>query len=628
MSVRNNAVNLNNGGTLNLGTYGYGTPGSFIDNIYYMEEGSQPPTIMGLRQFPVKELVIADAHYTSLSNLLFGGVSEETLATDEWKDAKEEFSRYAYFIWGDLESGGAYIRRTGQNMFVIGGISGFYKNTDYNTYYYSMSEANRSYSWATVNDLCFMYDSDWVNLSNPVIRVFCMDGLTTTDYWYHAYSEAYIGTTYGTEQLTSMSQVVLNNEWVTILTPPSTVPKSFWYPRPNVVPPMGQSYEILGDREQNPILVRISGDVWGGQSFNPDPEDNPTEGGGDSSASGGYGGYSSDTGNIGNSNPAGDSVNVINSGFMSLFNPTTGQVKGLSNWLFDNGTFTDIMANSVKRLIADPMDFILFLALCRVTPPSSVQKTIKFAGVSTGITANYINNQFVDVNCGNVTIDLKKLTGTFLDYNPNTKIQLFLPYIGIVSLDTDSVVNATINILYHCDLMSGSCVAQVKVTRGIRREGDTELNDVLYTFQGNIFEIVPITATDWRGAVSSMIQGISGGLQLASGNAGGVSTMAQAVMSDKVSVSHSGTLAGSYGYMDNQTPYIIISRPINANPSKYGEWRGYTSNIRAKIGSLSGYTEIVPETLWLGTKTGGDFSSILKEEAEMLKSIVSSGFYV
>lgn len=623
MAINNNAVPSSSGGSVNFGTYDYGGD-IVVQNVSYMAEGSAIPTVCSLRSFPIRNLKTPDARYTAIQTLLFGGVSEEVLQTDAFIEARNDFYDYAYFIWGSLEAGGCYIRRLTKETYAIGGISGLYLNTDYNEYRYSQLEASRPYVYGTADDLCFMYDADWVTKPNPIIEVFCTDGLE--GYYVHDTINAGVGTTNGAEPLNNMAEVVNDVSWVTILTPPSTQPHSFWYATPNLTPPYSISYEILGDREQNPRMVRISGDVWGGENYNPEDtdDDESNENGGNAQNGGGGGGYNPNTGNVGNSNPAGDSVNVINSGFVTLFNPTTQQVKDLNTWLFSDATFTQTLANSVKRLMADPMDFILFLALCRVTPPSSYQEVIKFAGISTSVSANYINNQFVNVNCGSVTVSSKNdLTNTFLDYNPNTKISLFLPYIGIVPMDTDTIVNSTVNVLYICDLMSGSCVAQVKCTRGIRRTGDTNLNDVIYTYQGNIFEMVPLTGTDWRGAISSLMQGIGGAVQLATGNAGGVSTIASAVLSDKVSVSHSGTLAGSYGYMDNQKPYFIITRPVNANPSRYGNWRGYTSNQLVKLSSVSGYTEILPETIWTD-----NFDGILEGEVDLLKSICSSGIYL
>jgi hypothetical protein len=75
--------------------------------------------------------------------------------------------------------------------------------------------------------------------------------------------------------------------------------------------------------------------------------------------------------------------------------------------------------------------------------------------------------------------------------------------------------------------------------------------------------------------------------------------------------------------MDLQEPYIIVERPIDDNPYNYRAFKGYVLNMRYNLGNLKGYTEIESETLWVN-----GFDGITDEEAEMLKSITSSGFYL
>lgn len=619
MAVNNNATKDNIGGSVLFGTFDYGDDAP-MNNSSYMAQGSASPSLLSLRSLPIRNLPITNS-FADAFGILTQGVNEAMLESEEWAEAKTKCNNSVYWLWGSLDAGGCYIRRESSEFYRIGGVTGFYKNTNYNEYSYMISEANRPYNYATCDDICFMYDADWLGAPQPVINVFCTDGLTEYYTWSTAYDYDLTAGTIELHPLTNMSEVV-NTDWIFYPTLLRYVPRTWWNGRANTPTHYNLNYEIFGDRGQLP-LERISGDEWGGQEFDPSEEDDPNANGGDSGQGGGNGGYNNQTGGVGNSNPAGDSVNVVNSGFVTLYNPTTAQVKSFNTWLFSEASFTSVLSNTVKRLVANPMDFVLFLALCRVTPPSKYQEVIKFAGINTNITANLINNQFCSVNCGSVTIGDKELTGTFLDYNPHTKIEIFLPYIGIVPLDTDTVINSTVNVTYQCDLMSGSCVAQIKCSRGVRRLGDTNLNDVIYTYQGNIFEIVPLTSTDWRGAISSLIQGIGGVAQLASKDLGGVATMAQAVLNNKVSVARSGSLSGSYGYMDNQKPYLIITRPINANPSEYGKWRGYTSNIMRSLGSVSGYTEILPETIWTD-----NFDGILEGEVELLKSICSSGIYL
>jgi hypothetical protein len=390
----------------------------------------------------------------------------------------------------------------------------------------------------------------------------------------------------------------------------------------SVVTPYNLAYDLLGWTEQELSTINLLSGSPYGYGLEEDEEEDPTGTGGYSEGGGGGGSYPSETGNVDFSDPTQMGVNVINSGFVTLYNPTLSEVKSFNTWLFND--VTDVISGTLKKLIADPIDYVLFLSLCHFNPPNSgaVTDTIHFAGINTSVTSKKITNQFARVDCG--TIHLPGDTQTFLDYNPNTKISIYLPYIGINELNSDDVIGSNIHVMYYIDLLTGACICQIKCSRDVRiQTGDSYLNDVIYSFSGNCYEQIPITGTDWRGLATSIMQGVSGAVSLATGNLAGAGAIASAVISDKNSVSHSGNMGGSFGYMDNQKPYLILERPINNNPYNFRGYKGYTLNMRRRIGDLRGYTEIDDECAWID-----NFNGISGEEAEMLKRVLSTGFYL
>lgn len=77
---------------------------------------------------------------------------------------------------------------------------------------------------------------------------------------------------------------------------------------------------------------------------------------------------------------------------------------------------------------------------------------------TTNINADMINDDDIIVDLGNATI-----TG---EYNnemdaKHAEIQIILPFISIVSLDAEKVMNKTINIKYKCNLITGVCIAYI-----------------------------------------------------------------------------------------------------------------------------------------------------------------------
>lgn len=77
---------------------------------------------------------------------------------------------------------------------------------------------------------------------------------------------------------------------------------------------------------------------------------------------------------------------------------------------------------------------------------------------TTNINADMIDDDDVIIDLGNATI-----TG---EYNnemdaKHAEIQIILPFISIVSLDAEKVMNKTINIKYKCNLITGVCIAYI-----------------------------------------------------------------------------------------------------------------------------------------------------------------------
>ena len=236
-------------------------------------------------------------------------------------------------------------------------------------------------------------------------------------------------------------------------------------------------------------------------------------------------------------------------------------------------------------------------------------KNLIFGNIDSGVDCKVVTSQWLVVNCGFVTIP--EFWGNYLDYNPYTKLRLYLPYIGEIDLNADDLIgpyyndkNIQIGIVYHIDVITGACVAYV--TRG-EGAGENARNDVFYTATGNVLMQIPITGNDFKGAYSAIIgiagAAIAGGTAAAAvkgataGSIGagaavaGVSATIANVTSEKESIRHSGNMAGTAGIMGTQKPYIYIDRPSQAEPYKQGEYTGYPSLIQHdRIGQVSGYT--------------------------------------
>ncbi len=83
------------------------------------------------------------------------------------------------------------------------------------------------------------------------------------------------------------------------------------------------------------------------------------------------------------------------------------------------------------------------------------------------------------VDFGSVT--LNEHWGGALDYE--TKVEIYLPYVGYQELDTANVMGKTLHLIYKIDVMSADCVAQIYID-----------GDCFYQFNGNCGYELPISA--------------------------------------------------------------------------------------------------------------------------------------
>ena len=328
---------------------------------------------------------------------------------------------------------------------------------------------------------------------------------------------------------------------------------------------------------------------------------------GDSSQpQGGGGNFDKTTDNI--EAPLLPTVNSLNTGFITAYHCTTEQINSFANWLWTSDFF-----ENVKKIITNPIDNIIGLLLLPISEYTEVDSTIKCALVDSGINAKRITSQYVDINFGDLKID--EYFGSALDYNPYTKIEIYLPYCGIKTLDDDVVMNSTINLTYRIDVLTGDTIILIKVIKNIN---DTELSSIMYHYNTNIAVNIPFTGANFTEYYKTAISGIVG---IASSVASGVTGIGSAVNSalnvacNKLQVSKSSNISSNYGYLGVKYPYLIITRPIQSIPNNYKQYYGYPLNITTELNALSGYTEVEEihlEGLNINTLEMSELDNLLK----------------
>lgn len=274
-------------------------------------------------------------------------------------------------------------------------------------------------------------------------------------------------------------------------------------------------------------------------------------------------------------------TSALSTGFIKAYKLTAGQAQQLSTYML-----SDDFLDNVKKLMANPIDYIIGFHMIPADP-YTVGRNIIIGGVDTEIGANMITNEYVNFSCGSLKVP--EYWGSFIDYAPNCKAEIYVPFIGICPLDIDDIMNATLTLEYNINVLSGSCTAYLHCNTA------RTLKSTVYYWNGNMQSQIPITNTDYtnkvNGAIGAVGNLISAGMTGNPGAAVGAAANIADVALKKPTIQKSGTLAGDVGMLSEFRPFLIITRPVQALPKNYRSLKGNTSQIGGTVGSFSGFVE-------------------------------------
>ena len=314
--------------------------------------------------------------------------------------------------------------------------------------------------------------------------------------------------------------------------------------------------------------------------------DNPYGEGGSATVGGGDGMFGDPDATDGAEVPDLPTISAADLGFITMYNPDAAQLKSLSDFMWSN--LFDLA--TYKKLFSDPMQSIIGLAIVPVQPSVGGSKNVMFGTIDSGISMNYLSTNYVQLDCGSVSID--KYVGCFMDNEPYTKVSIYLPFIGIRQISADDVMGRSIHVVYNIDVLTGACACFLDVSG----------KGVLYSYNGSCITNVPLTSVNFSGAIQNAVSAIGSAIGMAAGMATGaapitamsavglMTSAANTALNSKPQVQRSGNLGGSAGIMSVMTPYVIIERPNLSVPNKIENFVGQTSNITMYLGDCKGFT--------------------------------------
>lgn len=285
------------------------------------------------------------------------------------------------------------------------------------------------------------------------------------------------------------------------------------------------------------------------------------------------------------------------SSLWSVYNPTQSEVNAFGSWLWSSD-----FVEQLKKMFNDPMQAIIGIHKVFATPDTGARANIKCGYIDSGVSALTVTSQYTEVDCG--TVSLLEYFGNVFDYQPYTSVRVFLPFIGIVSLNVADVMRSSISIKYKVDVFTGACIAEISVKRDAHKS-------VIYTFTGSAIVSYPLSAGTYAGVISAAI-GVATSLMRGS-VVGAIASAASAHADTETS----GSFSGSAGAMGGKKPYLIISRPISKLADGENTFDGYPSGEINIVGNCSGFIKCFDVHLRIDTATD--------KELEEIRALLLSG---
>ena len=281
-------------------------------------------------------------------------------------------------------------------------------------------------------------------------------------------------------------------------------------------------------------------------------------------------------------------ASAIGTGFINAYKITKGNLQTLGECLW--GT---TLEGFLSGLFINPLDYIVSLCVFPCSPDVGSTEAIKLGrwecstdptkGLLFNSSGALLSSQFKVIDFG--TLAIPENWGNFLDYS-QTNIELYLPFVGSVSIDVSECMSGTINVQYTIDFLTGMCVANVLCTRSnyVLPSGKAlSYVHAQHAYQGNCAVQIPLSRADYGSMVGSLINACT---QAITNPVGGFIGMAADAVGGglRPNISSKGNIVANSGFCSVLYPYIRITRPITAEPESYQEVMGLPSYINTTLG--------------------------------------------
>ena len=281
----------------------------------------------------------------------------------------------------------------------------------------------------------------------------------------------------------------------------------------------------------------------------------------------------------------------VKSGLYTLWHPSADNLQNLGAFLYGATA-----QGTIASIIGDPINAIIQLTEWAVTPVDGPSKSPVICNIAaTDLKMPTIPNQFMQFDCG--TVEIPREYHDFRDYEPYTRLSLFLPFVGDVNISTnDCITPHKIHVIYNIDFLSGVACAEVLVDE-----------DVRYAYQAAMCAAIPVTSSDASRLLASLIGaavgavggGVMGGI--VGGTAGSrmvarslIGGFSEAAMSpiNGIQTQRTGSISANTGLLGEMKPYVLVTRPISVVADQYKSLLGQPYQLDGTLGSQTGFVKV------------------------------------
>ena len=270
-----------------------------------------------------------------------------------------------------------------------------------------------------------------------------------------------------------------------------------------------------------------------------------------------------------------DSTNISVSGEVcKTFQISDIELRKLSQFLWSSNFFDNVLLVNNR-----PIENIISLkAVIGSASTTGASQALTLGNVAS--TVNVVPcAETITINVGGITIPKKY--NNFLDFEPYTKVQIYLPFYGTAMLNSSLVVGRRIDIVYIIDVITGTAKISIK-----------HKNKTLYEYKTTCACDLPLTSSNRASVEMGYISsGLGMGVSLASGNVIGAVASGLSMAQSQFSSNTNGNVSGVVDFHDSRMVTVMVDRPVYSDLKMFNKTHGRMCNLSKTLKNLKGYTK-------------------------------------